>query len=118
VYVLYNVNGFPKSGIFDIGNVYVVAIESETTHIEHFDITHYDRGYRYRIHPMAAGSYRIGASTDHDGDFIIFEPEDSIGFYISIDQIVMLDFAAGQNLTDINFDLVNSVAPAASPGPW
>ena len=112
VYVLYNSSGFPDTVPQDIGTVYVVAVDVETMIIEYYTITNYENGYEYRISPITTGEYNIGASTDHDEDLIIFEPEDYYGFYISPDQIVPVDVLAGCGVTDIDFTmLLPSVHP-------
>ena len=112
VYVLYNSSGFPDTVPQDIGTVYVVAVDVETMIIEYYTITNYENGYEYRIGPITTGEYIIGASTDHDEDLIIFEPEDYYGFYMSPDQIVPVDVLAGRRVTDIDFTmLLPSVHP-------
>ena len=110
VYVLYKVSGFPKTGIYDIGLVYVVAIDIEaieTSLVRYYDVTDINNMYAYRIGGLPSGSYVIAASTDHNGDGIIFESEDFYGFYISIDQIVSVELGAGQKLSNIDFDVVD-----------
>ena len=112
VYVLYNVNGFPKNGIFNIGTVYVVAIdieELESENISYYDATSYGERYAYRVGALPSGSYIIGASTDHDGDLKIFEDGDIYGFYQSLDQIIAVDVNTGDNITGIDFPVIEEV---------
>jgi serine protease len=107
VYALYNSTGFTDTVPENIGPVYVVAINAETLNIDYFDLTDYDKEYRYRISPITTGTYIIGASTDHNSDFILFEPEDYYGLYIDPDQIQPVDVHAGGRVTDIDFSMLN-----------
>jgi serine protease len=110
VYVLYNVNGFPKTGIFDIGKVYVVAIDIDQSdeYITHYDVTSYSNLYRYSISNLPSGTYIIGASTDKNDDGIIFEADDSYGFYLSIGQIISIEVNSGDNRTGIDFEVTEA----------
>jgi serine protease len=118
VYVLYNVNGFPKTGIYDIGKVYVVALDIEKLqtdeYITHYDVTSYGDLYRYRIGALPSGTYIIGASTDRNGDGIIFEDDDSYGFYLSLDQIISVEVSTGDNRTGIDFTVIENVPDPGS----
>jgi serine protease len=111
VYVLYNSSGFSDSIPEDIGDVYVVAINEDDIQddiiIDYYDITRFENDYRYRIHPISSGTYIIGASTDHDSDLTIFEPEDYYGFYISVEQIEPIDVIPGNRHTGIDFDMLH-----------
>jgi hypothetical protein len=105
VFVLYNKNGFTTAS--DIGLVYVVALDPSTGEILEVDTTSVIDTYEYSLSNVSSGDYIIGASTDRDGDLLIFEPEDAIGFYISLDQVETIQLSSGENLKNIDFNIVN-----------
>jgi serine protease len=108
VYVMYNVNGFPLNGLFDIGLLYVVAIDFEEDIIVGADVTTFsDDLYSYAIRDLPSGRYIVGASTDRNGDGYIFEPDDAYGFYISLDQIVPVEVVNGIAEDPINFQVID-----------
>jgi len=106
VYVLYNVNGFPRRVLVDIGTLYVVAQDAVTKRIAAIDTTTYTSQYEYVIRNLATGSYIISASTDHDGDGYLFEPDDAIGIYKSSADIVAVDVTAGKVKEGISFQVI------------
>ena len=101
VYVLYNVIGFPTFVMIDIGTVYVTANNIATGQKMRVPTT-YNSLYRYRISGLTTGSYIIGASTDHDNDGELFEPEDVFGYYN--DQIAV-EISSGDNIDGIDFNI-------------
>jgi serine protease len=105
VFVLYNKKGFATAS--DIGLVYVVALDPSTGEIVDVVTTGFIDSYEYTLSSISSGNYIIGASTDRDGDFLIFEPEDAIGFYTSLDQVEEIQLRSGESLKNINFDIVN-----------
>jgi serine protease len=108
VYVMYNVNGFPLNGLFDIGLLYVVAIDFEEDIIVGADVTTFsDDLYSYAIRDLPSGRYIVGASTDRNGDGYIFEPDDAYGFYISLDQIVPVEVVSGNAEEGIDFEVID-----------
>jgi serine protease len=107
VYVMYNVNGFPLEGLFDIGTLYVVAIDFETDAVSAVVVTTYSNQYRYAFKNLASGSYIIGASTDRDGDGVVFESNDAFGFYISTTQLVPIDVTAREVAENIDFQVID-----------
>jgi serine protease len=107
VYVMYNVNGFPLEGLFDIGTLYVVAIDFDSESIAGVVATSYNNQYIYTIQNLSTGSYIIGASTDRDGDGVIFEANDAIGFYMSNSQIVAVEVTSGRVKENINFQVID-----------
>jgi len=107
VYVMYNVNGFPLEGLFDIGALYVVAIDFDTGKIAAVNATTFSTQYNYAIQNLPSGTYIIGASTDHDDDGEIFESDDAYGFYMSSTQVVVVEVTAGLAEENINFQVID-----------
>jgi|GEM_PF-2072280 len=107
VYVMYNVNGFPLEGLFDIGALFVVAIDFDTGKIAAVDATTISTKYNYNIQNLSSGSYIIGASTDHDDDGEIFESDDAYGFYMSSTQVIVVEVTAGEVEDNINFQVID-----------
>jgi serine protease len=107
VYVMYNINGFPLTGLFDIGPLYVVAIDINTTEIVDGVMTTFNDLYLYQLRGLPSGTYIIGASTNRDGDNYLFEPDDAYGFYISLDQIVPVEVISGWAIEDISFQVID-----------
>jgi serine protease len=109
VYVLYNVNGFPKPGMADLGKVYVVALDVSTGDIDSLDTTYFSSYYNYRMSAVPSGEYLVAASTDRDGDLVIFEEDDAYGMYLSLDQIETVKIGAGENIQNIDFDVIDQI---------
>jgi serine protease len=107
VYVMYNVNGFPLKGLFDIGPLYVVAIDLEANEIVDGVVTTFSDLYLYDLRGLPSGSYIIGASTNRDGDNYLFESDDAYGFYISLDQIVPVEVVSGNAEEGIDFEVID-----------
>jgi len=107
VYVMYNVNGFPLEGLFDIGALFVVALDFDTGKIAAVDATTFSTQYNYNIQNLSSGSYIIGASTDHDDDGEIFESDDAYGFYMSSTQVVVVEVTAGETENYIDFQVID-----------
>jgi serine protease len=107
VYVLYNVDGFAPN-LSQIGDVYVAALDthSSSDFLEYFDVTNLSDNFSYTILNVPAGDYVIGASTDLDGDGVIFgdtDQEEIVGFYPDSYLPEIIGFSSGDILENIDF---------------
>jgi serine protease len=105
VFVRYNVSGFPPpgAGIWDIGTIFVVALDPSNFDIVALTETTFGRGYGYNISGLGEGSYIIGASTDRDNDDIIFENGEAIGFFRDLFDIEVIFIDKGDDISNVDF---------------
>jgi serine protease len=64
-------------------------------------------GYAYAFTNVAAGTYQIFAGTDSNNDFIIGDPGEAFGAYLTLDQPVPITISNDQDGLDFisNFDV-------------
>ena len=64
-------------------------------------------GYAYAFTNVAAGTYQIFAGTDSNNDFIIGDPGEAFGAYLTLDQPVPITISNDQGGLDFisNFDV-------------
>ncbi len=106
VYVIFNRDGF--TGITeneDIGNVFVVALNSETFEPIALDVTTYSKNYIYTIEGLDTGSFLIVAGTDRDNDMYLCDRGEACGFYPVFGNPETVELENGVNITGIDFQV-------------
>jgi len=87
---------------------YVLLVDSETFEIKARDNVPFSPGgYAYSFANIPAGTYQIFAGTDSNNDFIIGDPGEAFGAYLTLDQplpITISDDQGGLDFTS-NFDV-------------
>ncbi len=87
---------------------YVLLVDSETFVIKARDNVPFSPGgYAYAFTNVAAGTYQIFAGTDSNNDFIIGDPGEAFGAYLTLDQPVPITISNDQGGLDFisNFDV-------------
>ncbi len=87
---------------------YVLLVDSETFVIKARDNVPFSPGgYAYAFTNVAAGTYQIFAGTDSNNDFIIGDPGEAFGAYLTLDQPVPIKISNDQGGLDFisNFDV-------------
>ena len=106
IYVLYSGTGITDEPQ-NVGTVYAVAVDPDLYEVIGLALTGYDEEYEYTIEDLQPGSYIIGASTDRDGDDIIFEPGEAYGFYPEADSPGILE-VGWDDLVGIDFAIMDA----------
>jgi serine protease len=87
---------------------YVLLVDSETFVIKARDNVPFSSGgYAYSFTNIPAGTYQIFAGTDSNNDFIIGDPGEAFGAYLTLDQPVPISISNDQGGLDFisNFDV-------------
>ncbi|MGB9439933.1 MAG: S8 family serine peptidase [Desulfobacterales bacterium] len=87
---------------------YVLLVDSETFVIKARDNVPFSPGgYAYAFTNVTAGTYQIFAGTDSNNDFIIGDPGEAFGAYLTLDQPVPIIISNDQGGLDFisNFDV-------------
>jgi serine protease len=87
---------------------YVLLVDSETLEIEaRTSVPFSPGGYAYSFTNVLAGTYQIFAGSDSDNDFIIGDPGEAFGAYLTLDQPVSVTISSDQDDLDFisNFDV-------------
>ncbi len=87
---------------------YVLLVDSETFAIKDQDKVPFSPGgYAYSFTNVPAGTYQIFAGTDSNNDFIIGDPGEAFGAYLTLDQPVPITISTDQGGLDFisNFDV-------------
>jgi len=109
VYVMYRYEGFPHNGTEDIGIVYVIALDAITGQLVSADTVTYRDFYQYTLQNLSTGVYFVGASTDRNNNGLLFEPEDTYGYYKDINNRTALFIGGNTRLGGIDFELIDEV---------
>jgi serine protease len=87
---------------------YVLLVETETFAIKGRDNVPFSPGgYAYSFTNVPAGTYQIFSGTDSNNDFIIGDPGEAFGAYLTLDQPVPITISNDQDGLDFtsNFDV-------------
>ena len=92
-----------------IGDVYVVAFDAFSLKPVEFVLTSYKNGYEYSIDDLPEGNYIIGASTDRNGDKILFQTGEVFGFFTTISNQIIINLNESTALLDVDFQIVDEL---------
>jgi serine protease len=87
---------------------YVLLVDSETLEIEaRASVPFSPGGYAYSFTNVPAGTYQIFAGSDSDNDFVIGDPGEAFGAFLTLDQPVSVTISSDQDNLDFisNFDV-------------
>ena len=87
---------------------YVLLVDSETLEIEaRASVPFSPGGYAYSFTNVPAGTYQIFAGSDSDNDFVIGDPGEAFGAFLTLDQPVSVTISSDQDGLDFisNFDV-------------
>jgi serine protease len=87
---------------------YVLLVDSETFAIKDQDKVPFSPGgYAYSFTNVPAGTYQIFAGTDSNNDFVVGDPGEAFGAYLTLDQPVPITISTDQGGLDFisNFDV-------------
>jgi serine protease len=76
-------------------------------------------GYEYTFSGIPAGNYQIFAGTDSDNDFVLGDPGEAFGAYLTLDQPLSVSVSENQDDLDFNsnFDVSLPAQMAAGVKP-
>ena len=95
--------GIPAGG-GDVGFIYLLLIDADTGRTVDVLTPQASGGlYEFSFSGIAAGAYQLVAGTDSDNDFIICDPGESCGIYLTIDQPIRLNVSGNQ--ANLNFPI-------------
>ncbi|MEM6543832.1 MAG: S8 family serine peptidase [Pseudomonadota bacterium] len=88
----------------ELGQVYLLLVNPATDELVAQTIAEQDNeGYRFSLPPVPIGSYQFFAGTDLDNDFLICDPGEACGSFLTIDQPLTVDIDGDRD--DIEFPI-------------
>ena len=103
----------------DVGYLYVLLIDPDSQFaVREFQATGSSGVYNYEFLDVPAGDYEIIAGTDADNDFVICDPGEACGQYLTLDQPLMLT-VVDSDVTGMDFAVgwVLAIDPQTSAQP-
>jgi serine protease len=101
--------------VSDLGRIYILLIDNATEEVV-AEASALPRGgsYAFDFGEVPAGTYQIYAGTDLDNDFLICDPGEACGAWLTIDQPQSLELSSDRDSVDFAIEYLVVIPTIAS----